>query len=230
MIIDNKVIAHLQEKGLINDFLLTQDIETMLNKPRFLDEPPKPIKLYSVKNQEVHGIAEEFNLLFTQYYPAGDVEDCGNIVIGEITRQVDYEVYIVLKILVMLGMSKDEQRAIACRDMFMSIVKFNGSYLTKGDMFINYLIPTGEYYHDTLCSAIIDSVFTPAEATQFKIAQIMIDKPDAKKFAAEVVEHYGADISFLEDFYVKAKADGVKVRGQTHERVALQYIYDKGVK
>lgn len=161
MIADSKVLDHLIDNGLLSDVVLCTNINDILNRPRHLDKVPKPINLVSVKKIEVCGCAKEFAVLYNSNYIA---ENAGlsHIELNNVHKDCDYEVYVTLKSLIMLGITKNEERAIACRDLFMGILQSHPSYISRECMF-RALIFLTEYYAIAIAGAIKDLCFSEEE-------------------------------------------------------------------
>lgn len=227
MITDMEVIRHLSDCGRLNDTLLAYEIEQILNEEPVLTEVPKPIKLISVKNINVCGLEKEFEILYNQTYAQGDQADIGYIEAGNIHKTCDYEIWVIMKSLVLFGMSKDEERSEVCKNIFLSILQRYHQHITKSDVFMNVLTPNGNYIHDTICNTIVKLAYKESEAVHYGIARILNDKPDALRFALDSGIDTFADLKQTVDtLYQEAKASGRKVRGIAHDRVALEYAYD----
>lgn len=232
MISDSKVIQHLNDSGRINDSILVSNINAILNRPRHLDDVPKPLKLVSVKQPEVCGIATEFKVLYNQNYKPTD-DGCAEIKIQGKSRECDYSVYAIMKSLVMLGINKNEERAIACRDLFMQILHIPNAYIKERDLVIHVLVPNGEFYHDTICDAVCNEVFGEERLVRFIVMRLAIDKPDYASFAEDIVKMFDLKTrdslnEFIEAKYKEAKADKTytgKTRGVDHGVVAMDYLY-----
>lgn len=175
MIADSKVLDHLIATGLLGDPVLCSNVNNILNRPRHLDKVPKPIGLTSVKNIEVCGCAKEFQVLYNSNYVA---ENAGlsHIDLNSIVKDCDYVVYVALKSLIMLGITKNEERALACREVFMRILQSQQNYIKAEDMF-KALLDCNNYYSETISKAVIDSCFNEEEKHElYSRYQIVNDK------------------------------------------------------
>lgn len=229
---DSKIIQHLNESGKINDPILVSNIDAVLCRTRHLDEVPKPLKLVSVKKPEVCGIASEFRALYNQVYVPTE-DNMGEIVLQGNVKQCDYTVYAIMKSLIMLGINKNEERALACKDIFMQILRIPNAYIKERDLVVNVLVPNGEFYHDTICDAICDVAFGEEKLVLFIVMRMAIDKPDYATFASQIVSRYHLStrdelIKFIDETYKSAKEDKNytgKIRGVSRDGVVMDYLY-----
>ena len=209
---DSKIIQHLNESGKINDPILVSNIDAVLCRTRHLDEVPKPLKLVSVKKPEVCGIASEFKALYNQVY-APTEDNMGEIVLQGNAKQCDYTVDAIMKSLIMLGINKNEDRALACKDIFMQILRIPSAYIKS--------------------RGIAKDLFGEEKLVLFIVMRMAIDKPDYATFASQLVSKYHLSTrdelnKFVEDTYKTAKEDKNytgKIRGVSRDKVAMDYLY-----
>lgn len=224
MITEPDVYKHLMDTGKINDRFLVEMIEDSLSRDRHLDKPPAKLRLVSVKQKQICGLAAEFKSIFNTIYASGDAES-GTIRMAGQDRLCDYSVYVTLKSLVLTGTHRDEKRAEACRELFMSIIRLPGSYITASDMFVQILQPNGEYYHDTICEAITNVAFTSKETLLYSVMQVSYGKPDYADFSRRVIAHFFLQSpdelpALYERYYKKCRK-----RGLTKAQKAIEYLY-----
>lgn len=233
MITDSKVLEHLNACGKRNDSILISNINSVLNRTRHLDDVPKPLKLVSVKKSEVCGVAKEFKILYNTYYN-GDDKDVSTIEMNGTSKMCDYEVYVTMKSLVMLGINKNEERAIACRDLFLSILQASSDYITLGDMFTKALNPTGDYYYDTICDAIISEVYNEEDKIKFTLLRLTNGYVGQKEFVQDILSSNDLQsleqlTKLLEEKCAKAKKDEEykgRTRGVPKQLIGIDYMYN----
>lgn len=224
MITEPDVYKHLMDTGKINDRFLVEMIEDSLSRDRHLDKPPAKLRLVSVKQKQICGLAAEFESIFNAIYASGN-DDAATIKMAGQERLCDYKVYVTLKSLVLTGTHRDEKRASACRELFMQIIQLPGTYITASNMFVQILQPNGEYYHDTICSAITKVAFTSKEILLYSVMQVSYGKPDYAEFSKKVISHFFLQSAeelpgLYERFYKKCKK-----RGLTKAQKAIEYLY-----
>lgn len=231
MILDQKVRNHLDSTGLSNDAILVSTINAILNRPRHLDMAPNPIKLVSVKSKEACGIKKEFELLYNTNY---DVEndERGVIDLNSIKIDLDYRVYVMMKSLIMLGINKNEARAMACRDIFMSVLQIPSHDVKVSDLYVDVLVPNGDYYHDTICIAISDILLNSVERADMFCRQNVTRGLQPETFYIRLCETFKVDgyvslITLVQKMAERSKSDDTfkpYKRGLSKEEIGCDYL------
>jgi hypothetical protein len=230
MIRDDGVREHLVDTGLINDQVLCSSITNMLSRVRHLDKVPKPIRLIRVNKVEVCGSASEFRVLYNSHYDPANAEESTIDLNGRILK-CDYRVYVVLKSLIHLGISKNEEKAATCRDLFTQILTCNPKYIGLQDMF-SVLTKSSEYYWKTIAYSVMSCAYTEEEQIRYKILLLSDVKSEEftsdviRKFSLQTVEDYN---NLLSEVSKKALEDKQYRKEHKHlkskEELAINYLY-----
>ena len=113
---------------------------------------------HTVFPTKINGIKQGIKQSFIDSYEMNMSMNTENDVTGFIsvgnTRKLtcDIEVIIVLKTLVKMGSCKSEALALACRQLFKTIIKSDPSYVSKATMLRS--LGKGNYETAQLCAAI----------------------------------------------------------------------------
>ena len=193
MINDAIVLNRLGAKGTQTDPALLARLEEKLNIPRYLDDVPKPIKLGGLTKEDLIGTAAEFKAFYNMNYDASRVDDIATIDLSTLgddygKKQCSYSVFIVLKSLILLGVTRNTERAEACRNVFMKIISLRNSFISKVlvyDMLESREEDVCGYYYETVCEAVIDCMCTDDEKLSFHIST-SIDDISNRKYLTEV--------------------------------------------
>lgn len=188
MIMDDVVLQRLSDKNAFNDAGLIMRLEEKLNMERYLDAPPTPVKLEGQKYIEVTGVAEEFKAFYNRTYDTSKASEVAKIDLSEMganygVKQCDYCVWVTLKTLIMLGVTKNAERANACRKWFMRILGINSNYISKGQMYMTIESreeDAADYFSEKICETIVDCTCNEDEQLRFHIMLELYHIPNWK--------------------------------------------------
>lgn len=220
MIRDNIVLKQLGERGGFEDPALLLKLEEKLNMPRYLDEPPKPIKLGGRNKEDLIGTAAEFRAYYNMYYDSSKTDEPATIDLSTVGTQhskktCSYAVFVVVKTLIFMGVTKSSERATACRDLFMKIISIPASFISKG--LVYSMIESRDedargYYYETLCESIIDCMCTEEEKLRFHIIMELQSVKDKSAVVDKFLEVYKGLTPYEFDKQMKVRAKEITAR------------------
>lgn len=224
------VLKNLSETGRVCESIVWEEMQNIFSKPRHLDITPHHIKLATVEKVEVCGMKEEFKKFYNMYIEPDAPEKADIVMANGMSRKCDYPIYVALRSLIMTGVTADENRAIACRNLFISIVNCNDVDITMSQVMAEILEMTGEYYHDTLCNAIVEMAYTEAERIKFTLYKYSIDRGFIDSLiSSNNLYTYSVFNEFIKSTLVTVRADKTysgKKRGVPDESIIINYLYE----
>lgn len=158
---DIVVIQRLQQRGF--DFSNVEEMlryEAVERQPRHLDAAPKRISLQRADNVQDFGCKQQFVMLYNQIMDETN-GDVFQLDLGRLTRFVDKDVYVLLKTLIVNGVSYIEELSMACADLFILISKSEFDTITKARVYdlLQPLKSTG-YYDKQILEAVKTCLFS----------------------------------------------------------------------
>lgn len=200
MICDNIVLKKLGEKNAFEDTELLVRLEEKLNQKRYLDEPPKPIKLGGLSKAEKIGTFEEFKAFYNYNYDASLSGTAAKLLLSTVSKDApdktcDYEVFIVIKTLIMMGVTKCPDRAEAAKRLFAQVIAIPHIHITRGDVYS--MVESREensygYYYEVLAEALVDCMCTDENKIKYHIRMCLAGVPDANKMYVLLCNKYSS--------------------------------------
>lgn len=173
---DILTIQKLVDTMQVNNAALRERIDNIASEERVLDGPPvkySPLRV-PTDNLEPFGMYQDYRREYAMQYGQQEPKE-GTIVIGKETVTCPYRVLIVLKALFACGITKSNERAVACREIFGKIIsrRFKGE-LTE-ELMQPVLKNTGDYYKNEIIRAIVDSLYSPMEQVTLALKSALGD-------------------------------------------------------
>ena len=187
-------------------------MEAMSVKPRFLDKPPKRIKLQSVKSLQKYGCYEEFIILYNH--------NAMNLVLNtpcqlridigggnSFVSILDPEVYLVIKTLAQRSFTMIQLLSEACSSIFKKICTLKTETITRGDLcrlLLNYI--ADDYYEQQTIKAILDCLDFENVGDFFMHTTKELAKPNYSKVYDECVNWVTNNFSKASEYYSYVKS------------------------
>lgn len=221
MINDPVVLDQMKKKDSFKDDALYAKLESKLNLPRYLDEPPKPVKLGGPSKEDIIGTAAEFKAFYNMNFDSSKVDDIATIDLSTLNpaygqKTCDYVVFNIIKTLILVGVTRNQERATACREIFMRIISLPKQHISKGDVYT--LIESREeyakgYFNEIISEALIDCMCTDEEKLRFHIKMCVQDfVPNWVDVYNKLCESFTGVTPYEFDKEMKEKCKDVKKR------------------
>lgn len=180
---DSLVAQRLAENNKMYDSALKQRLDAVMSKERVLDKAPeKYTPVCQGMEFEPFGVYAIFRSLFAKYYDRGDGPFSLNI--DGNTISCDKQTYVVLRTLMDVGVSKSMARAMACRELFVDIVRTHGESGLTIDDAISALVFGDDYYKNEIVRACLDCLFTEKEQVQLRLKSMLGTEYDDRIISA----------------------------------------------
>lgn len=224
------VLRNLSETGRVCESMVWDEMQEIFSKPRHLDAVPHQVKLAPIEKVETCGMKEEFKKFYNMYVEPDAPEKAEIVMMNGMSRKCDYPIYVALRSLIMTGVTADENRAIACRNLFITIINSNDTDITMSQVMSDVLELTGEYYHDTLCSAVVEMAYTEAERIRYTLYKYSIDRGFINSIIADNnLYTYEIFNNFVKNMLAVVRSDkkySGKKRGAPNESIIINYLYE----
>lgn len=182
---DNLTVQALVFAEKFDDSDLRTKISDMDKKERFLDKAPdKYVPMSRGIETEAFGIYMRYRRLYAHYMQDYVNTGCRLVIDGREVR-CDTKVYVALKVLLDVGISKSEECAMACREIFGAMLSRETVDGITSKEVSKALRLTGDYYKNEIIKAITDSIYSPEE--QVKIALRGALKEDDVDYAYDLL-------------------------------------------
>lgn len=159
---DSVVLQRVKDMGQPSDDVLLR-MHVISEQPRVLDAPPKKISLAKSNVTTSFGLKAQFALLYNQFFSEAN-EEMYVLELPQASRTMDKQVYVVLKVLIYLGTSKNRKIAEACTELFKEVGLRKAAHLSVTELYKVVLeLKTQEYYMKQLLDAISYCVFSENE-------------------------------------------------------------------
>lgn len=227
MIRDQLVIQKLVDTYRYQDNELRCRIESILNEPRKLDGPPKESwkPKIDVADTTPFGVYRDYVEIYRALKDASPAK-AGILALESGATECDYETLIALKSLVMCGICKSEARAVACRELFMALLKERKAGKLDKYMVSAVLNETGDYYKNEIVDAIIDCMYSPKEKIDIELRAALkgdYSSADLELFSdCETIEDFNNKISMM---VKRAKASASFTSKPRENKIAMAVRY-----
>ena len=224
---DIAVARKLAASGMNTATDIIDKINAVERQPRRLDGPPEKFRTYRIDQSRLtpFGVYRDYCSVYGQLFGENKPKESAVVINGEEVT-CSYRTLIMLKSLIYCGVCRSADRAVACKELFGSIVSRRKYGNLSEDDYVASLRETGDYHRDEIVRAILDSVFTEKERIELAVKVAMKDKYNAavlSRLECNTVDEYDEEINKL---YKKACADPeFKVqRTKGREYNALMYL------
>lgn len=180
---DSLVAQRLAENNKMYDSALKQRLDAVMSKERVLDKAPeKYTPVCQGMEFEPFGVYTIFRSIFTKYSDRGDgpfqLNIDGNLL------PCDKKTYVVLRTLMDVGVSKSMARAMACRELFVDIVRTHTEAGLTIEEAVQALVFGDDYYKNEIVRACLDCLFSEKEQVKLRLRSILGNEYDDRVVAA----------------------------------------------
>lgn len=227
MIKDQLVIQKLLDTYKYQDSELRCRIEAVLNKPRRLDGPPKEKWKPKIDVSEItpFGVYRDCVEIYRALKEATPAKD-GTLKLESGTTVCDYSTLIALKTLVICGMCKSEARAVACREVFMMMLKVRKAGKLDKYMVSTVLNETGDCYKNEIVDAIVDCMYSLREKIEIELRAALKESytDDVVKLfdACESIDDFNSTVAMM---VKRAKASATFNTKPRENKIAMAVRY-----
>jgi len=173
--VDSLTMQKLVFANQTHNIELRNKIEEMGKRERFLDKAPdKYLATTSGMDFDSFGIYMTFRKQYAWVKSQVSEGECKLQIHGS-DVPCDYRVFIVLRTLMDVGITKSRVCAQACRELFIAIYKDMTEEGITIDSTVNALKYGGDYYKNEIIRAIVDSMFSPPEQVKVYLKQELGD-------------------------------------------------------
>jgi hypothetical protein len=151
---DDLLRQHILQNKLNKNAKLMGQIMSVAEAERVLDEPPGEFKFTDTSVKQKDSVREQFKSFYKSMADETDKSRPAFIEINGRRIDADISVVCVLKVLLLVGVSKSHALSRACYNMFVSITSASGH--TKEAMLQR--LPKDSYWTKQLAKAIEESV------------------------------------------------------------------------